>query len=249
MRNRLIQQPALCFSAIVFVACSTFSGCVQNASVSDVNKVSDINTGGSYVVVNGAKLWYEIEGKGEPLLLIAGGPGMSHSYFQPYFSALADSYRVIYFDAFGRGKSDRAKSPDEYTFQRDVEDIEGIRKALNLEKINVLGHSYGGMVAQAYTLKYPDSVKKLILANTFFSAEMWQAANDNCNYEIRNQCPELWGKIQELRAQGLHSSAKEHQEVSNKVFSYSTTRQMRTRTNRISMRMCAIPLREMMAIF
>ena len=61
------------------------------------------------------------------------------------------------------------KSPSEYTFERDVEDIEGIRKALNLGQINVLGHSYGGMVAQAYALKYPDSVKRLILANTLFS--------------------------------------------------------------------------------
>lgn len=51
---------------------------------------------GDYVVVNEAKLWYESEGQGETLLLIAGGPGTSHSYFHPYFSALADSYRVVY---------------------------------------------------------------------------------------------------------------------------------------------------------
>ena len=176
---------------------------------------SIIHPPGNFALVNGAKLWYEIEGKGEPLLLIAGGPGSSHtgSGFHPYFSALADSYRVIYFDAFGRGKSDRAKSPHEYTFERDVEDIEGIRKVLNLGKINILGFSYGGMVAQAYALKYPDSVKRLILAHTLFSAEMWQANNDNWNYEIKNQCPELWERIQKLRAQGFHSSAKEHQEI------------------------------------
>ena len=71
---------------------------------------------GDYVKVNGAKIWYESEGSGEPLLLIAGGPGFSHSYFHPYFSTLANSFRVIYFDAFGRGKSDRAKNPVEYTF-------------------------------------------------------------------------------------------------------------------------------------
>jgi proline iminopeptidase len=207
----LVQQSAPYFSAIVFVLCFVFSGCAQNAPV------SDINAGGNFAIVNGVKLWYKIEGKGEPLLLIAGGPGMSHSYLYPYFSVLADSYRVVYFDAFGRGKSDRAKSPDEYTFARDVEDIEGICKELNLGKINVFGHSYGGMVAQAYALKYPDSVKRLILANTLFSAEMWQAGNDNCNYEIRNQCPELWEKLQELRAQGLRSSAKEHQEIYYKV--------------------------------
>jgi proline iminopeptidase len=167
---------------------------------------------GDFVVVNGAKLWYESEGKGEPLLLVPGGPGSAH-YFEPYFSSLAASNRLIYFDAFGRGKSDRAKSPKEYTFARDVEDIEGLRQALGLGKISLLGHSYGGIVAQAYALKYPDSIKRLILVNTLFSAEMWQANNDSCNYELRNQYPEIWEKVEKLRAEGYHSSTKEHQEA------------------------------------
>jgi proline iminopeptidase len=127
---------------------------------------------GSYVQVNGAKLWYESEGKGKPLLLIAGGPGMAHDAFHPYFSALANSHRVIYFDAFGRGKSDRAKSPAEYSFNRDVEDVEGLRQALGLGKVMVLGHSYGGMVAQAYALKYPNSISKLVLVEALYNAEM-----------------------------------------------------------------------------
>ena len=206
MKNRF-RQLARCLAAVVFIVSSAFSAFAQEPPT------SNSTLKGSFVVVNGAKLWYEVEGKGEPLLLIPGGPGGSHGYFHPSFSALADSYRVIYFDAFGRGKSDRAESPSEYTFERDVDDIEGIRKALNLGQINVFGHSYGGMVAQAYALKYPASVKKLILANTLFSGEMWQANNDNCNNEIRNQYPEVWDRIQTLRAQGFHSNAKEHQEA------------------------------------
>lgn len=169
---------------------------------------------GAYVTVNGAKLWYESEGSGEPLILIAGGPGFSHSYFHPYFTELANSYRVIYLDSFGRGKSDRAKDPREYTFTRDVEDVEGFRKVLGLQKINLLGHSYGGMVAQAYALRFPDSVHKVILGNTLFSGEMWQANDDNSNYEIRNQFPEVWEKISQLREQGFHTCSKEYQEAS-----------------------------------
>jgi proline iminopeptidase len=207
MKNVAMHQLAQRLAAVIFILSLASSAFAQGSPTP--NSTPE----GRFVVVNGAKLWYEIEGKGEPLLLIAGGPGASHSYLYPYFSVLADSYRVIYFDAFGRGKSDRAKSPSEYTFERDVEDIEGIRKELNLGKINVLGHSYGGMVAQAYALKYPNSVKGLILANTGFSAEMWQANNDNCNNEIRNQYPEVWERIQTLRAQGLHSSVKEHQDA------------------------------------
>ena len=168
---------------------------------------------GQYVTVSGAKLWVETDGKGEPLLLIPGGPGCSHVYFHPYFSTLSDSYRVIYFDAFGRGKSDRARNVSEYSFDRDVEDIEGLRKAMNLGQINLLGHSYGGMVAQAYAIKYPQSVRRLILSSTLYDAEMWQANDDNSNYEIKNQYPEVWEKLMKLRAQGVHSSAKEHQDL------------------------------------
>ncbi len=71
---------------------------------------------GNYAVVNGHRLWYEIEGTGEPVLLIPGGPGSSHTYFHPWFSELAKNFKVIYFDAYGRGKSDRAKSPDSVFF-------------------------------------------------------------------------------------------------------------------------------------
>jgi proline iminopeptidase len=124
---------------------------------------------------------------------------------------LAGQHRVIYFDAFGVGKSGRAKSRKEYTFARDVEDLEGLRKALGLSKINILGQSYGGMVAQAYALKHPESVRRLILADTFYSGKMWQTNNDSCNYEIRNQFPEVWARLQKMRAQGLKSSAPEHQ--------------------------------------
>jgi proline iminopeptidase len=102
---------------------------------------------GAYAQVNGAKLWYETEGQGEPLVLVAGGPGESHKEFDPFFSRLADRFQVIYFDPLGVGQSGRAKSRSEYTFAREVEDLEGLRKALGLSQINLLGHSFGGMVA------------------------------------------------------------------------------------------------------
>lgn len=172
---------------------------------------------GGYITVNGGKLWYESEGTGEPLILIAGGPGSSHVQFHNHFSVLADKFRVIYFDSFGRGKSDRAKSTSEYTLARDVDDVEGLRKALGLGKINLLGHSYGGVVAQAYALKYPSSLKKVIFSCTLYSAEMWQANNDSSNYEIRQQYPEVWAKLMDLRARGLHSKDNDHRILYNTV--------------------------------
>ena len=189
--------------SLIYLLCLSFTVLGQKGS---------IHPAGKYLTINGAKLWVEVEGKGEPILLIPGGPGDAH-YFHPSFSTLANSFKVIYFDAFGRGKSDRAKDSKEYTFSRDIEDIEGLRKELGFETFNLLGHSYGGMVAQAYALKYPNHVKRLILSNTLFSAEMWQANNDNCNYEIKNQYPEIWDSLMIVRSQGFHSKDKIHQNL------------------------------------
>jgi proline iminopeptidase len=175
------------------------------------------HSAGVYAQVNGAKLWYETEGQGEPLVLVAGGPGDSHSEFHPFFSRLADRFQVIYFDPLGVGKSDRAKSTKEYTFARQIEDLEGLRKVLGLSQMNLLGHSFGGMVAQAYALKYPQSVKRLILADTFHSGKMWQANNDSVNYEIRNQYPELWEDLQRVRKKGFRSSSAEQLDIYRKI--------------------------------
>ena len=159
----------------------------------DIQKLT--HPSGDFVSVNGKKIWYESEGKGEPLLLIAGGPGFSHAYFHPFFSELAESNRIIYFDAYGTGKSERAKSAKEYSLAQDVEDIESLRKTLKLDKITVLGHSYGGFVAQLYAAKYPNSVKRRILANTFPSGDTLQSLQDNFNDDIENQLPEIWAKV------------------------------------------------------
>jgi proline iminopeptidase len=173
---------------------------------------------GEFVVVNGHRLWYRIAGQGSPLLLIPGGPGSSHSYFYPSMERLADSFQVIYFDAFGRGQSDRAKNPSEYSLNHDIDDAEALRKALGLGKIAVYGHSYGGLVAQGYALRYPQSLNKLILANTCHSAEMWQkGANDNWNNEIQNQYPEVWAELQQLRAKGGVSCDPTYQQVQGRV--------------------------------
>lgn len=165
---------------------------------------------GSFVTVNGAKMWYQIKGEGEPVVLIPGGPGNSHLYFTPWFDELAKNFKVIYFDAFGRGNSSRAKSKEEYSFQRDVDDLDGLRKALGFEKWSVLGHSYGGMVAQAYAIQYTGSVNKLILSDTFYDTEMWQENDDNSNFEFRNQCPEKWDSLMKIRDEGYLSSSPEH---------------------------------------
>ena len=163
---------------------------------------------GQFIDVDGGRIWIESEGpvEGLPLVLLAGGPASSHLTFHPYFSALADTYRVVYLDYRGRGKSEHAGSLAEITFERDVADLEVVRVALGFDRFSIYGFSYGGMIAQAYALAHPDRVHRLILANTVHSAEMWQKNHENINREIANQYPEVWERILALRALGVRST-------------------------------------------
>jgi proline iminopeptidase len=177
----------------------------------------DSKTDGKYVRVNGAKLWVVTVGEGDPIILIAGGPGNAHTGLRSFDPLAQNHHQLIYFDAFGRGKSDTATVLSDYTLDRDIEDVEGLRKALKLDKITVLGHSYGGVVAQGYAVKYPDHLSHLILANTFHSYLMWQENDDNSNREIKANYPEIWAQLMNIREKGAVSSDAKHQEIYGRV--------------------------------
>ena len=176
----------------------------------------DSQTDGKYYTVNGARLWTLSFGTGDPLFFIPGGPGGVH-YGLRSFDSLATTSTLVYFDGFGRGKSDTAKSVTAYSLERDIEDLEGLRKAMGYEAINILGHSYGGVVAQGYAIKYPQHVKHLILANSFHSFVMWQENDDNCNHEIKTNYPEVWDTLMVIREHGGISSDPVHQKIYGRV--------------------------------
>ncbi len=112
-----------------------------------------------------------------------------------------------------KGAKDRA----EYTFMRHVDEIEGFRRALGLGRINLLGHSYGSLVVQAYALKYPDALRRVILSAPFISGEAWQGGNDYVNESIRQHFPEIAARIEALRARGLKQSDQELTDVMGSI--------------------------------
>jgi len=197
----------------------TFALCILiSINIVVAQKFPDSWTDGKYYTVNGAKLYTVAVGTGEPVIVIPGGPGGAHPGYRVFDSLTVNTnIQVIYYDAFGRGKSDTAKDVKEYSLDRDVEDIEGLRKAMHLDKISLLGHSYGSLVAQGYAVKYGQNLSHLIIANGFHSFVMWQENDDNSNHEIKTNYPEVWDTLMKVREQGAISSDDIHQDIYGRV--------------------------------
>ncbi len=151
------------------------------------------------------RLYYEMHGEGEPLLVLAGGPGDSHFYFKPYFKKLEKAFTVVYLDGRGRGRSSGPSDAALLNVDKDAEDAEAVRAFLGFASLNVFGHSYGGIVAQRYALNYPARVRSLVLCSTFHGAGGWQENIDECNRAIRESYPEVWSQ---LEAMGLKDRSK-----------------------------------------
>jgi proline iminopeptidase len=173
-------------------------------------------TDGKYYTINGKKLWTLSFGAGDPLFIISGGPGAAHTSLRT-LDTLASISTLVYYDGFGRGKSDTADVITDYSLNRDIEDLEGLRMVMGFEKINVLGHSYGSLVAQGYAIKYHENVNHLILSGACHSYVMWQENCDNCNREIKMHYPELWDSLMTIRAQGFVSSEPIHYNLYNQI--------------------------------
>lgn len=172
------------------------------------------NTDGKYYTVNGAKIWTVTVGKGTPLFIIPGGPGNSHITYRA-FDSLYQSCMVVYFDPFGTGKSDTAKKIQEYSLRRSIDDVEGLRIAMGFSTINILGHSFGTVVAQGYAIKYPTHISHLMLSLPIHSSDMWR--QNNLNKEIEIYFPEVWDSIMKLRQQGRLSNDSLYEAIRSNV--------------------------------
>ncbi len=117
----------------------------------------------------GVILYVKTVGHGPPLVVVHGGPGASHDYLLPNLYRLASSYRLVFIDERGSGRSPRLEDTTQYTVEKMADDVEAVRTGLQLGKIALLGHSFGGVVVQAYAFKYQEHLSHLILGSTFSS--------------------------------------------------------------------------------
>jgi proline iminopeptidase len=158
-----------------------------------------------FVDAHGVMIYYMAVGQGAPLLIAHGGPGASHDYFLPYLLPLARRHRLIFIDERGSGKSEKLEDPAGYTVENMVEDTEAVRQALNLGRCSLLGHSYGGVLAQAYALKYQANLAHLLLCSTFHSTSKM---NEVFQHMLAEMNTELRERIQSAEKAGLFGKGK-----------------------------------------
>ena len=116
------------------------------------------------------------------ILLLNGGPGGTHEYFQCFENFLPqEAIEFIYYDQLGCGNSDNPDDTAYWDLNRFVEEVEQVRTALNIGKNNfyLLGHSWGGILAMQYALKYQDNLKGLIVSNMMSSCPEYDKYAEN----------------------------------------------------------------------
>jgi proline iminopeptidase len=182
------------------------TGCATRSQRAAVPGVYDVQQ--RFVDANGVLIYTETVGQGAPLVIVHGGPGASHEYLLPYLLPLARHHKLVFIDERGSGKSERLEDPKQYTVDNMVEDVEDARVALGLGKMDLLGHSFGGVLAQAYAFKYPANLQHLVLCSTFHSTKALNAAFQQMK---ANMPAPLRARIDKAEAAGLYGHGKDYE--------------------------------------
>jgi proline iminopeptidase len=117
----------------------------------------------THMQIRDVSLYVKVMGRGYPLVLMHGGPGLDHTTLLP-LQPLADQFTLIFYDHRCNGRSEGAEVSS-MTFENLTADADALRQALGFDQWAVLGHSFGGNVALEYALRYPQSLSRLVLMN------------------------------------------------------------------------------------
>ena len=157
-----------------------------------------------YINVDESSLYYKTIGEGEPLIVLHGGPGFDHQTLMPYVGELGKDIKVILYDQRGTGKSKGIVDSTTINIDTFIDDIETIRNHFKLDKINLAGVSWGGILAQFYGVRHPDKLNSLILFSTAASQEMlykmYPKMSENRLEEDSALLSELW-KSEEMQSE------------------------------------------------
>src|SRR4051812_23790497 len=116
--------------------------------------------------VNGVAIYYKAIGTGDTIIVLHGGPGLDHTEMLPQYEQLARGFRLLFYDQRACGKSGGSFDEKEVNVDKYVDDLDGVRKAFGIDRANILGFSWGGLLGMYYTIRHPEAVGKLILVDS-----------------------------------------------------------------------------------
>jgi L-proline amide hydrolase len=127
---------------------------------------------------SGGETWYRVIGDGEkpgalPVLLLHGGPGGAHDYLESMGELARTGRRAIFYDQLGCGRSPYPSDPSKWTVELFVEEVDAVRDALGLDRLHLLGQSWGGMLGMEYALTQPAGLESLIICDSPSSMQLW----------------------------------------------------------------------------
>lgn len=144
--------------------------------------VAKAQDAGRLVNLNGSLLFVKSVGEGEPVIVIHGGPLLDHSYLLPYFQFMAEDHQLILYDQRLSGRSSAEVDTADIRMEMFVKDIEALRNHFGLEKVHVIGHSWGGLLAMEYAVAYPKKLRSLVLISPMPpNAELWEKEQEAAN--------------------------------------------------------------------
>ena len=152
---RTVLSPVL----VVALACTAVFG-------TDVVQVGSADIIAGQRAINGTDLYCRSQGEGEAIVVLHGGPGVPHDYFLPHLESLADRHQVIFYDQRATGQSSADVDPATITMGTFIADLDALREAYGLDAMHLLGHSWGGLLAMQYAVRYPQHVRSLILVDS-----------------------------------------------------------------------------------
>jgi len=150
-----------------------------------------------YVDFHGYRTWYRIVGDrasaATPLLALHGGPGSTHQYFAP-LERLADERPVVLYDQLGCGSSDRPTDV-EWSVELFRDEVAAVRGQLGLERIHLLGTSWGGMLAQEHFFSGASGIQSLVLSSTLASVDQWALEQRRLVHELPAELVDLFEQL------------------------------------------------------
>lgn len=156
-----------------------------------------------YLDVPDGRVWYQMAGEGEPLLLLHGGPGASSTYLEGLMSLAERGYRVVRYDQLGSGRSERPDDPALWTVDHFVREVDVVRRLLGFDRMHLLGQSWGSFLALEYALTYPEALETVTL---YSGAASTKQCFDGMN-SLRFQLPaETVAMLERYEAAGAYEN-------------------------------------------